>query len=308
MDNSRGIHPDVAAMAGFALEDMFVKRVFGDAAGGPDPGIAGPWRRRVLFGLLAWRQRQAPYLARPCCPVGHSAQRGRSGGRAGFVTALALTPLASARGHPAGDAAGRDAGRRAVPGRAVGWRRWSAIASVSLACCMVCGRGWRGSSRPRSSRCRRSWRLRCAMSPPVSRRAASRRCSFRPAASPCWCRRACRAAGRSAPAQAIRRVRPPSGWAGRWSSACRPITRSRGDAAGRHVGGHAVPLLPAGLRADHRRASSSASGRISGPCWRRDHHRLGALHLVARGRSRLSGTGSGSREPTASIPRAGTCP
>ncbi|MBW6505214.1 MAG: DMT family transporter [Rhodobacteraceae bacterium] len=128
MSNLRGSVLMVAAMGGFALEDMFIKRaaqalpvgeilmIFG--LGGTLAFIALALRRgeRVLHPAIAtW-----PILVKSVCEVA---------GRLGYTLAIALTPLSNASAILQATPLVVVAGAALIFGEKVGWRRWAAIAA-----------------------------------------------------------------------------------------------------------------------------------------------------------------------------------
>lgn len=143
MDNIRGILLMIAAMAGFALEDMFVKRVAETLPVGQiliTLGAGGA----ILFGLLARRRGQRLFtralLTRPVL----LRNAGEVVGTLGFVTALALTPLASASAILQATPLAVTLGAALFLGEQVGWRRWSAICVGFLGVLMVIRPGLEG--------------------------------------------------------------------------------------------------------------------------------------------------------------------
>ena len=127
MENLRGILMMVASMAAFAVEDMFIKLVAVDLPTGQVLlflGIAGTplfaalaaregksiWSREALAGPVLWRN------------------AGEMIGTAGFITALALVPLATISAILQATPLAVTFGAAVFLGETVGWRRWSAIA------------------------------------------------------------------------------------------------------------------------------------------------------------------------------------
>lgn len=126
MENLRGIILMVASMAGFAIEDMFIKWA---ATGIPTGQIllmlslvgtpvftfaahlqgARFWVREALHPALNWRN------------------LGEMVGTMGFITAIALTPLTSATAIFQATPLAVTFGAAMFLGETVGWRRWSAI-------------------------------------------------------------------------------------------------------------------------------------------------------------------------------------
>ncbi|MFT6887966.1 MAG: drug/metabolite transporter (DMT)-like permease [Paracoccaceae bacterium] len=127
MDNLRGSLLMVAAMAAFALEDMFVKALTRSIPVGQALvlfGLGG----MVVFIALARRRGETPFhpaivtrpiLIRSVCEVG---------GRLCYTLAIALTPLSSASAILQATPLVVAAGAVVFFGQKVGWRRWAAIA------------------------------------------------------------------------------------------------------------------------------------------------------------------------------------
>ncbi len=126
MDNTRGILLMVAAMAGFAIEDMFIKSVavvmpIGQIIIALGAGGA------LAFAIIALRKGD-PLLSRDllCAPV-ILRNLAEIFGTIGFVTAIALTPLSSASAIIQATPLVVTLGAALFLGAEVGWRRWSAI-------------------------------------------------------------------------------------------------------------------------------------------------------------------------------------
>lgn len=126
MENLRGSALMVLAMAGFALEDMFVKRLSYDLPVGQILAFLGAGGA-VMFGAIAIARGHrlfsrdlitAPVLLR---------NLGELIGTLGFVMAIALTPLASASAILQATPLAVTLGAALFLGEDVGWRRWSAI-------------------------------------------------------------------------------------------------------------------------------------------------------------------------------------
>lgn len=127
-DNLRGIVLMIAAMAGFAVEDMFIKLASG---GGELPaglilaviGLGGG----AFFSVLARVQGQRS-LSRT---MFHPAVMGRNAGEVvgtfGIVTALTLAPISTVSAVSQAMPLFVTMGAALFLGEAVGWRRWSAI-------------------------------------------------------------------------------------------------------------------------------------------------------------------------------------
>ncbi|MEX5729255.1 drug/metabolite transporter (DMT)-like permease [Rhodovulum iodosum] len=126
MENLRGILLMVAAMAGFAIEDMFVKRVADSLPVGEILMVLGAGGA-VIFGALARLRGQrllTPVLfTRPVM----LRNLGEIVATAGFVTAISKTPLSSASAIIQATPLAVTLGAALFMGAQVGWRRWSAI-------------------------------------------------------------------------------------------------------------------------------------------------------------------------------------
>ncbi|SIO23939.1 Permease of the drug/metabolite transporter (DMT) superfamily [Rhodovulum sp. ES.010] len=126
MDNLRGIALMVAAMAGFALEDMFVKFAAQRLPVGQILVILGTGGA-MLFAALALRRGQRLWgralLSRPVL----LRNAGEVIATSGFVTAVALTPLSSVSAIIQATPLAVTLGAALFLHEPVGWRRWSAI-------------------------------------------------------------------------------------------------------------------------------------------------------------------------------------
>jgi len=126
MENLRGSILMVLAMAGFALEDMFIKRLSLDLPIGQILILLGSGGA-VIFGLGALSRGHRLFsrdlLAGPVL----LRNLGELIGTIGFVTALALTPLSSASAILQATPLAVTLGAALFLKEAVGWRRWSAI-------------------------------------------------------------------------------------------------------------------------------------------------------------------------------------
>lgn len=126
MENLRGIILMVASMAGFAIEDMFIKWAAADLPTGQILamlGLAGT----PVFALMARRQGARVWAAEVWHPAVIGRNLGEMVGTLGFVTALALTPLTSAIAIFQAAPLAITLGAALFLGEKVGWRRWSAI-------------------------------------------------------------------------------------------------------------------------------------------------------------------------------------
>ncbi len=126
MENLRGSALMVLAMAGFALEDMFIKRLADDLPVGQILMLLGAGGA-VIFGLAALARGDA-LLSRDLLtwPV-MLRNLGELIGTIGFVTAIALTPLSSASAILQATPLAVTLGAALFLREQVGWRRWSAI-------------------------------------------------------------------------------------------------------------------------------------------------------------------------------------
>jgi len=126
LGNARGAVLMILAMAGFAVEDMFIKLMAGALPVGQILILIGAGGA-VIFGGWAMAHGQAPITT--------SMLRGASGWRAlfegiasiGFVTALTLVPLSVVTMITQVNPLLVTLVAAVVFGETVGWRRWSAI-------------------------------------------------------------------------------------------------------------------------------------------------------------------------------------
>ncbi|MDR0809482.1 MAG: DMT family transporter [Gemmobacter sp.] len=125
-DNLRGIVLMVASMAGFAIEDMFVKLAAADLPTGEIMLLLS------LFGTpafiwLAHRQ-GGRFWSRDALDPGLLGRNlGEMIGTLGFVTALALTPLTTSTAIFQASPLAVTLGAALFLGEKVGWRRWIAV-------------------------------------------------------------------------------------------------------------------------------------------------------------------------------------
>lgn len=126
MENLRGSILMVLSMVGFALEDMFIKRLAGNLAVGQIIMLLG-LGGALVFGALTTAQGRRLWsrdlLSRPVL----LRNGGEIVGTFGFVLAIALTPLSSASAILQATPLVVTLGAALFLGEAVGWRRWSAI-------------------------------------------------------------------------------------------------------------------------------------------------------------------------------------
>lgn len=126
MDNLRGIGWMVIAMAGFAIEDMFIKQVSANMPVGEIIVLLGAGGAMIFLLLAYMRGEQVLSRALLSTPVMWRAI-GEVIGTIGFVTAIALTPLSSASSILQATPLFVTLGAALFLGETVGWRRWSAI-------------------------------------------------------------------------------------------------------------------------------------------------------------------------------------
>ena len=126
MENLRGIVLMVASMAGFAVEDMFIKWA---AAGIPTGQILVLLSvfGTPFFAIMARRQGTSFWDRSAWHPAVMWRNGGEMVGTAGFVTALALTPLTTATAIFQATPLAVTFGAALFLGETVGWRRWTAI-------------------------------------------------------------------------------------------------------------------------------------------------------------------------------------
>lgn len=126
MDNLRGSILMVIAMAGFAIEDMFIKQIAGALPVGQVVvflGLGGT----VIFGAIALRYGDrlwSPALLHPAFIIRNICE---VGGTLGFVSAIALTPISTASAILQATPLVVTLGAALFLGETVGWRRWLAI-------------------------------------------------------------------------------------------------------------------------------------------------------------------------------------
>lgn len=126
MDNLRGIALMVAAMAGFALEDMFVKIVARTLPVGQILMLLGAGGA-LAFGALALRRGQRLWGRALLSRQVLLRNAGEVIATSGFVTAIALTPLSSVSAIIQATPLAVTLGAALFLREPVGWRRWSAI-------------------------------------------------------------------------------------------------------------------------------------------------------------------------------------
>jgi drug/metabolite transporter (DMT)-like permease len=126
MENLRGSVLMVLAMAGFALEDMFIKRMAGAMPVGQIVMAIGLGGAVIFAAICAGQGRRLftrDLMARPVLVR----NAGEMAGTMCFVTAIALTPLSQASAILQATPLAVTLGAALFLGEPVGWRRWSAI-------------------------------------------------------------------------------------------------------------------------------------------------------------------------------------
>jgi len=126
MENLRGSLLMVAAMAGFALEDMFVKALAKHLPVGEVLALVG-LGGAVIFAVLALARREALVTRDLLLPSVFLRNCAELAGTIFFVSAIALTPLAQASAIQQATPLAVTLGAALFLGEKVGWRRWSAI-------------------------------------------------------------------------------------------------------------------------------------------------------------------------------------
>src|SRR6056297_1665102 len=251
MENLRGSILMVLAMAGFALEDMFIKRLADTLPVGQIIIFLG-FGGALIFGAITMAQGRGLWsrdlLSRPVLLRNF----GEIVGTLGFVTAIALTPLSSASAILQATPLAVTLGAALFLGEAVGWRRWSAILVGFLGVLMVIRPGLEGFE-PASLFAVQGvigLAIRDLATRAVPRSISSMQLStyafatLVPRADPLGVQR------HACPALGPQLARP---------GACRGLRgrgllrHHRGNAPGGRRGNHAIPLLAADLCADHRR-------------------------------------------------------
>lgn len=143
MENMRGIGLMIAAMAGFALEDMFVKSVSARLPVGQILFLLG-CSGTLLFGLRV-RMLGQTLLSRDLLnPIVLTRNFAEMGSAICFVMAVVLTPISSASAILQATPLAVTIGAALFLREAVGWRRWSAIALGFAGVLMVVRPGMSG--------------------------------------------------------------------------------------------------------------------------------------------------------------------
>jgi drug/metabolite transporter (DMT)-like permease len=126
MDNMRGIILMVLGMLGFAAEDMFIKLASAGLPVGQILIVLG-FPGALLFAVLARMRGMDPFSRTFFSPAVLARNISEMIGSMGFVTALALVPLATVTTILQAAPLFVTMGAALVLGEAVGWRRWTAI-------------------------------------------------------------------------------------------------------------------------------------------------------------------------------------
>lgn len=126
MENLRAILLMIVAMAGFAIEDMFIKSVADRLPAGQILIILG-LGGALIFALWAARQGHSVFTRTFVTPTILLRNIGEAIGTMGFVLAITLTPLAEASAILQATPLAVTLGAALFLGEAVGWRRWGAI-------------------------------------------------------------------------------------------------------------------------------------------------------------------------------------
>lgn len=124
--NQRGIALMTLGMAGFALEDMFIKLIAAHLPTGQIMlviGLAGAG----VFGAVAWRRGQRFWSREALHPAVIGRNLSETVGSFGFVLAIAYSPLTTATAIFQATPLAVTMGAALFLGERVGWRRWSAI-------------------------------------------------------------------------------------------------------------------------------------------------------------------------------------
>lgn len=135
----------VAAMAGFAMEDMFVKRLAQHMPVGEVLMLLG-LGGTVIFAALALRNGDRLVSRDLLAPAVIGRNVGELIGTLAFVCAIAFTPLAQASAILQATPLAVTLGAALFLGERVGWRRWSAIGVGFLGVLIVIRPGTAGFS------------------------------------------------------------------------------------------------------------------------------------------------------------------
>lgn len=145
MDNLRGSFLMVAAMAGFALEDMLIKQLSAGLPVGQIVAMLGLGGTLIFATLTLARGERVwspVFLSRPV----FLRNLGEMIATASFVTALVLIPLSTASAILQTAPLAVTLGAALFLGEPVGWRRWSAIAVGLIGVMLIIRPGLAGFS------------------------------------------------------------------------------------------------------------------------------------------------------------------
>ncbi len=143
MDNLRGIALMIAAMAGFALEDLFIKNAAAHLPPGQILVVLGAGGA-AIFAMLARMRGQRLVDPVLLSPIVMARNAGEAVAAIGLVLALALTPLSTAAAILQATPLAVTLGGALFLGAAVGWRRWTAIAVGFLGVLLIVRPGMDG--------------------------------------------------------------------------------------------------------------------------------------------------------------------
>ncbi len=130
MENLHGSILMVLGMAGFALEDMFIKQMAGALPVGQILMLLG-LGGGIAFAILSWMRGDRLWSRDFRHPAVIARNLGEIVGTVGFITAVALSPLATASAILQANPLLVTLGAALFFAEPVGWRRWTAI-SVGL--------------------------------------------------------------------------------------------------------------------------------------------------------------------------------
>lgn len=145
MENLRGSLLMVAAMAGFALEDMFIKALAKHLPVGEVLALVG-LGGAVIFAALALARGDRLISRDLLLPAVFARNCAELAGTIFFVSAIALTPLAQASAIQQATPLAVTLGAALFLNEKVGWRRWSAILVGLLGVLIVVRPGTEGFS------------------------------------------------------------------------------------------------------------------------------------------------------------------
>ena len=143
MDNLRGIALMIAAMAVFAVEDMFVKAASASLPTGQiilGLGLGGGAIFAALAALRGQRLVSRELLTRPVL----IRNAGEALATMSFVTALSLVPISVASAILQATPLAVTAGAALFLGAPVGWRRWAAVVAGFLGVLLILRPGFEG--------------------------------------------------------------------------------------------------------------------------------------------------------------------